>query len=352
MCASDCLYFTRLTVSEEAAYLPAPAGFHEWFITEAPLIPEVAAILRAYDAILHVDLFAELKNDGSSPFPGDKRTVETGIYAAAAHFLEKVLNLQPCCVGFYSSGVAPALIYTSVVSPEEYLSNILPFHVANRTAYVRAGEEHHIAQVRLEAAPDEDLEAFVVDTLRSPQFENRVYLKDRRHHHTVLIAGDEVLVRAVCRLTCLAFPSAGLRNPRVNETSSAHIPFYDSAPLVRLLDHATFHPPRVRLIGVSGEEVPAGTEDQRVLRDLIVNAATGFLDTGRAVRTAAKYVTGIRTVGSALGARVLRRTDIGEHPTALSAIDLAMQTFSGRRAPKRYSAQRVPIGFKREEKLI
>jgi hypothetical protein len=353
MCArGDCFYLTRLTVSEDGAYLPAPDGFHDWFTAEAPAIAEVNSILRAYHDILHVDLLGELKQGDCSAFPGDKRTIEAGIYAAAAHFLEKVLNLEPSCVAFYSSGVAPALIYTNVVSARAYLADILPFHVANRRAYAEAGEKFNIAQVRLEVAPNEDLESFIISAIRSPRFADRVYVKDRRHHHTILIAGDEVLVKALNELACSAFPSAGLRNPRVNRTSSAHLPFYDCARLVRLLDHATFHPPRVPLIGVSGEEVPAGADDQKILRDLVVNAAAGFLDTGRVVRTAAKYATTIRVVGSALGARVLRRTGIGGYPTALSAIELAMQTAAGRSAQKRHLAKRGTIALKQEEKLV
>ncbi|SFI25140.1 hypothetical protein [Bradyrhizobium sp. Gha] len=304
-----CLYFTRLTVSEEGAYFPADARARTQLISESRDIPAVAELLDGYRDILDVDLFGEL-NSFASP-RADKRAFETGIYAAAAYCFERSSGVSPTCLAFYSSGVAPALLFSGVVSPSTYLRELLPFHDRNRECYAASACKVRLAQVRLEGDCDEDIETFIAETIRKHAFERRVYLKDRRGLHTTLIGGEEKPVLLVREAVCEQFPSVLRRGAvlRLNE-ASAHLPFYDTGPLVQMLDGMRLSPPRFTLIGVAGERVPAGCGDQEVLRNLVIEAALGLLDTGRALRVAAEAADQLVIIGSRRGAYLLERPNI------------------------------------------
>jgi hypothetical protein len=317
-----CFYFTRLTVYDDGRYFPTEETFRDWFLSESVRLSEVREILDGYRELLGKDLYEEIQRPASKS--ADRRAFETGIYAAAAHFLEKEVGLSPSCLAFYSSGVTPVLLFTGIVSVHDYLRHILPFNERNREAYAEAGKRLKLAQVHFKGDPDDDVEGFLVTTIQERGLEGRVYLKDRRHHHTTMIGGLEADVLEVRKLACERFPAIARRAPVPrSDIVSAHLPFYDPQPLVGLLDGVQLSPPRHRIVGPVGEVIPAGCADQAVLRRLIVDSAMALLDTGQVVRTAARYASRLYVVGTRLGAGVLARTSIGGYPAAELATDVA-----------------------------
>jgi hypothetical protein len=125
-----------------------------------------------------------------------------------------------------------------------------------------------------------------------------------------------------------AFASVAAQNPKLVDTSSAHLPLYDRAPLCAMLDDIGFGVPRFTLIGIDGQVVRAGSDDQAAMRRLVAHAATGLMDTGKAIKAAAKLSDRLLVVGSAFGARVLDRTHLGGYPKAEPATDLMRQQAS------------------------
>jgi len=296
-------------VSEDGVYLPLPAERFEEFSAVALEIPSVRGILDAYSSCLSIDLLQEMQHPHSSGI--DRRILETGMYAAFAFYLEARFGLRPRALSFYSSGVAPALIFSESISPIGYLENLAPFHSANRHAYVAVERCLSIAQTRLEAEPDEDIEAFVETLLKESGGGHSVFIKDRRHKHTLLVAGEKEAIALVRERVGEAFPSVARRAPKLVDTSSAHLPLYDRAPLEEVLSHVAFDRPRFKLIGIDGDSVEAGCASQGDLRRLVHRAAFGFMDTGRVVRKASADADRLIVVGSPFGARVLDRTHLG-----------------------------------------
>jgi hypothetical protein len=337
-----CFYFTRLTVFEDGEYFPTDATFRERLIATGPRIPQVRRILEAYREIKGVDLFEEIRNPSSSN--EDKRMYETGIYAAAAYLLESDLGLIPECLAFYSSGVTPVLIFSGIVSAQGYLRYIYPFNERNRECYDEAGRRLPLAQVQFKGDPADDVEGFLMSIIREQGLEKRVYLKDRRHHHTTMIGGlaDDVL--HVAQSVRARFPSIARQAPVVRRNIvSAHMPFYDPQPVARLLDGMQFSPPRYPIIGPCGEEIEAGCTDQEVLRNLVVDAAVALLDTGKVVRTAAKYASRTLVVGTTLGAGVLDRAVIGGYPPGEMATDVACAAWEARDRAHRRGQPSAPM---------
>lgn len=303
------LYFTRLTVSEDGVYLPLPSDYLGAFCAASREIPAVRAILDAYAKCLSVDLLRELERPYSSGI--DRRVLEAGMYAAFAFYLEAAFGLRPRALAFYSSGVAPALMFARALSPVDYIEKLAPFHSANRKAYVAVEKCFSLAQARLEAKPDEDLESFVEALLKRSR--DIAFIKDRRHRHTLLIAGEKEAITRVCQTVAQAFASVA-QNPKVVETSSAHLPLYDRSPLEAMLKQVVFDPPHFQLIGIDGERIEAGCDNQDDLRRVVYQAAFGFLDTGRVVRKAAQISSKLLVIGSRFGARVLDRVHLGGYP--------------------------------------
>jgi hypothetical protein len=332
-----CLYFTRLTVNETGVYFPADNAARLRLISQSRSIPAVAELLESYRDILDVDLFGEM-NSLASP-RSDKRAFETGLFAAAAFVFERMSVIRPASVAFYSSGAAPALLFAGVVSPALYLRELLPFHHRNRKCYAASACNTRLAQVRIEGDIDEDIESFIAETIRKHAFERRVYLKDRRHQHTTLIGGEERAVLLVREAVCERFTSVARRGAvlRLNE-ASAHLPFYDPAPLIQMLDGIHFSPPRFPLIGVAGEVVPEGCDDQSILRNLVIEAAMGLLDTGRALRVASEAADQSVIIGSKRGAYLLRRPSIGVFASFSFAFDEADGKLEPAAAPEGITA--------------
>lgn len=254
-----CIYFTRLTVSEDGLYLPVPHECRSRFLTAYSDVPAIRAIHRAYADCFGLDLLDEMQFPAAKDI--DRRILEAGMYAAFAFFLEHSCNLHPKALAFYSSGIAPALMFAHVLSPAAYLTTLAPFHAANRAAYVAVEKRLHLAQTRLEADSGEDLESFVECALADPALKSRVYIKDRRHRHTLLVAGIRPEVERLRSMAMQAFASVASQNPKLVDTSSAHLPLYDHAPLRAMLDDVRFGVPRFTLIGIDGQILLAGSDD-------------------------------------------------------------------------------------------
>ena len=322
---SPTLYFTRLTVSEDGVYLPLPSDYLGAFCAASREISAVRAVLDAYASCLSIDLLREMQGRYSSGV--DRRVLEAGMYAAFAFYLEASLGLHPRALAFYSSGIAPALMFARALSPVDYIEKLAPFHSANRRAYVAVEKHLALAQARLEAEQDEDLESFVEALLNTSSNKDNIFIKDRRHRHTLLIVGEKEALTRVCQTVAQAFVSVAQRVPKVVDTSSAHLPLYDRAPLEAMLKQVVFDPPRFQLIGIDGERVAAGCDNQRDLRRLVYQAAFGFLDTGRVVREAAQISSKLLVIGSPFGARVLDRVHLGGYPKAELATSFLKDAF-------------------------
>lgn len=318
-----CVYFTRLTVSEDGLYLPLPHDCRAQFLAACPHIPAIRTILRAYADRFAIDLLTEWVTPTKHSI--DKRVLEAGMYAAFAFFLENRYNFLSSALAFYSSGIAPALMFAKMLSPDDYLATLAPFHCANREAYLAVEKRFALAQTRLESDADEDLESFVERALEDDMLKTRVYIKDRRHHHTLLLAGIRSEVEKVRKMAMEAFTSVARQNPKLVDTSSAHLPLYDRAPLDAMLENIRFDIPRFALIGIDGEALLSGTRDQAAMRRVVRHAAMGFMDTGKVVKEAAKFSNRIVVVGSPFGTRVLDRTHLGGYPIAEPATNLMRQ---------------------------
>jgi hypothetical protein len=254
-------------VSEDGRYLPLPDECRRRFLTGCSDVPAVNAIHRAYADCFGVDLLDEMQFPAAKDI--DRRILEAGMYAAFAFFLEHSCNLHFKALAFYSSGVAPALMFAHVLSPAAYLTTLAPFHAANRAAYVAVEKRLQLAQTRLEADSGEDLELFVECALADLALKSRVFIKDRRHRHTLLVAGIRPAVERLRSMAMQAFASVASQNPKLVETSSAHLPFYDHAPLQAMLDNIRFGVPRFTLIGIDGQILLAGSDDQAAMRRLV-----------------------------------------------------------------------------------
>jgi hypothetical protein len=318
-----CVYFTRLTVSEDGLYLPLPHDCRVQFLAACPHIPTIRTILCAYADRFAIDLLTELVTPTKHNI--DKRVLEAGMYAAFAFFLEDRYHFVPSALAFYSSGIAPALMFAKALSPDDYLARLAPFHSANRAAYLAVEKRLTLAQTRLEADITEDLESFVERALDDELLKTRVYIKDRRHRHTLLLAGVRSDVEKVRKMAMEAFSSVARQSPKLVDTSSAHLPLYDRAPLEAMLENIRFDIPRFTLIGIDGQTLFSGTRDQAAMRRVVSHAAMGFMDTGRVVREAAKLSNRTVVVGSPFGARVLDRTHLGGYPVAEPATNRMRQ---------------------------
>jgi hypothetical protein len=318
-----CVYFTRLTVSEDGLYLPLPHDYRAQFLAACSHIPTIRTILRAYADRFAIDLLTELVSPTKHSI--DKRVLEAGMYAAFAFFLENRYNFVPSALAFYSSGIAPALMFAKALSPDDYLARLAPFHSANRAAYLAVEKRFALAQTRLESDANEDLEPFVERALDDDMLKARVYIKDRRHRHTLLLAGIRSEVEKVRKMAMEAFTSVARQNPKLVDTSSAHLPLYDHAPLEAMLENIRFDIPRFAFIGIDGETLLSGTRDQAAMRRVVRHAAMGFMDTGKVVKEAAKFSNRTVVVGSPFGTRVLDRTHLGGYPLAEPATNLMRQ---------------------------
>lgn len=315
-----CIYFTRLTVSEDGIYLPLPHDCRASFINACPHIPAIRTILRAYADMFAIDLLAEWTTPTKHSI--DRRVLEAGMYASFAYYLEERHNVLPSALAFYSSGIAPALMFAKAISPHDYLANLAPFHSANRTAYVNAESRFELAQTRLESDVNEDLESFVEHALDEESLKARVFIKDRRHHHTLLVAGSRAEVERVRRMAMDAFASVAHQSPKLVDASSAHLPLYDRAPLEALLETIRFNAPRFPLIGIDGSTLLSSNADQTAMRHVVQHAAMGFMNTGKVIKEAAQLSNRMIVVGSPFGIRVLDRTHLGGYPVAEPASNL------------------------------
>jgi hypothetical protein len=321
MGSEGCLYFTRLTVREDDVYLPLPKLMLARFANAAREIGEIQDILKTYRERFGVDLIEELKNPAE--VKTDKRIVETGMYAAFAFFLENIGYIKPTCVAFYSSGIAPALVFSRSLTMDSYLEQLAAFHSENRRAYEETGERCGLAQVRLQSAPEENLIEFIQGVLREQGLTGKVFFKDRLHRSTCNVAGDREGVTKVLTSVCSRFSSIAGQKPQIYPSPSAHLPFYDHAGLKELLKPVIFAPPRFRLIGIQGEEYSPETDSLEDLRQLVSNAALGPINTGNVVGTAAKYAKRFVVVGSPRGASVFdRAVKLAGYPGA----EIAAQT--------------------------
>jgi hypothetical protein len=329
--ARPCFYFPRITVDEDRSYF----GGDEWVIevlaNAAGDVPGIRDIARAFDECLGIDMFDAARSFSQADFQGG-RALQVGLYAAAACLLEQRFAIGPSCVGCYSAGVSPAFICAGVFTMADYLDRITPFHTENRSRLFSAARNTQLRQALIEGVPEEDdVESFAAECITSLALSGRVYFKDRRHQHTIVLGGVEADLAAVCQRLTDRFPAVARTGVTLYPASSAHLPFYTRDGLAEMLADVEFRPPRLPVIGPNGEHALPLASDAGALRRMYADAVISPLDTGRSVRAISTCADAIYVVGTKRGGKVLAHTEIGGFAQAVPLGSLVQRELSSAR---------------------
>jgi hypothetical protein len=299
-----CIYFSRLTVDEERALCASQEKVLERMLAVMKTTPRFQLLRSAFAEQIQRDPF-DLKSQYTSPTEiMTNRLQQMALFLAIGYFLEDLLGTGPSCVSFYSSGVQPAVVYTGCVSIDDYFSHILPLVRENRVRIEEAGRRHALVECLLVGAEDDKVEAFVQRTIVEAGYSGRVFIKDVRGQHAILVAGFHDEVARVRSHTSDAFASVAARERRIHQTDGAHIPLYERAAFDSLLAWGGMSSPRVPIVGTCGELLLNGDSGRVV--SILSDAISGPMDTHRTLREVRKLSNFIAVVGSELGAKVLR----------------------------------------------
>jgi hypothetical protein len=303
---SLCIYFARLTVDEERAICASRVEVEvlRRVLAETEHTPRFQAIRSAFEQKIQRDPF-DLTLEYASPTDVmTNRLQQMALFLVIAYFLEEMLGVKPSCVSFYSSGVQPALVYAGCVSIGEYFEHVLPLVRENRVRIEEAGRRLSLVECLLVGKEDDEVETFVRKTIAEMEYAGRVFIKDVRGRHAVLIAGfnDEV-VRVRSRVSD-AFADVAAKRRRIHQTDGAHIPLYERAPFASLLAWGGVSSPRMPMIGTSGELLPC--DDSAPVVSILSDAVSSPMNTHRTLHQVRKFSRFIVIVGSELGARVIQ----------------------------------------------
>jgi hypothetical protein len=320
---STCFYFSRLTADEEESFRIAGPNLFDQIRQTASEIPETVDLLQRYQEVMQVDLFDAIQSYEAPQEVMRNRMIHLGFCVATAFFVERVIGRTAKCVGFYSSGVQPALVYSGSVSIHEFFDCVLPFVRGVRRALVEAGQRHRLAACLLVSDHrDDNVEGFVTQVIAERGLAKRVFFKDRRHQYSTLIAGFREEVSLVRSAILQAFPSISPKSARLHDADGAHMPLYPEGEMRDALDRIVLRPPRFPLVGTAGQVLPAGCRDQDAMRLLLWDAVSGPMDTGAAMRAIAARGCELLAIGSEFGAKVLRGTEIDGCPRVVVVDDL------------------------------
>jgi hypothetical protein len=273
-------------------------------LAETEHTPRFQAIRSVFEQKIQRDPFDLTSEYASATDIMTNRLQQMALFLVIAYFLEDILGVKPSCVSFYSSGVQPALVYTGCVSIDDYFEHILPLVRENRARIEEAGRRHSLVECLLVGKEDNEVETFVRKTISEMEYASRVFIKDVRGRHAVLIAGfnDEV-IRVRCRVSD-AFADVAAKGRRIHQTDGAHIPLYERAPFASLLAWGGVSSPRMPIIGTSGERL-LSNDSARVV-SILSDAVSSPMNTHRTLHEVKNLSSFIAIVGSELGARVIQ----------------------------------------------
>jgi hypothetical protein len=301
---SPCIYFARLTVDEERAVCASRLEVLRRVLAENGHAPRLQAIRSAFEQKIQRDPF-DLTWEYVSPTDVmTNRLQQMALFLVIAYFLEDWLGVKPSCVSFYSSGVQPALVYAGCVSIGEYFEHVLPLVRENRVRIEEAGRRHSLVECLLVGKEDDEVETFVRKTITEMEYAGRVFIKDVRGQHAVLIAGFKNEVICVRSRVSDAFADVAAKRRRIHQTDGAHIPLYERAPFASLLAWGGVSSPRLPIIGTSGELLRG--DDSAPVVSMLSDAVSGPMNTYRTMHEVQKLGSLIAVVGSELGAKVIQ----------------------------------------------
>ncbi len=302
------LYFTRLSVEEEKCFFPPRSLFIPMVKRAINEIPAARAIADAYRRIDGVELTKLFTVDTTKLEPHLPKRYQTGLYACAALALAGELESPVSAAGFYSGGSTAAYLFAGVFDPDTYLDKIFPFNMAVRADMAAKGANRNLAQVLLRVEVGADLESVADQLVAHPPFIDRVFVKDRRQPHAVLMAGYRDDLLAAVEVLGSTFPE--LKGAKLfPHRFAAHLPFLDHGRLGAMLREEWFNPPICDIIGTWHESVATGSHDRATLKEIFVDGCVGPMNTGSTILELTRRTDEIYVIGSRHGARVLEPFD-------------------------------------------
>jgi hypothetical protein len=297
------IYFTRLSADEDRCFFPPQSAFIPMVKNALKTLPAARAIADAYRRVDGVELSDLFTVDLRNLHPELPKRYQTGLYACAALALADQIGSPIDSVGFYSGGATAAYLIAGAYDAETYLTKVFLFNRAVRADMAAKGEGQNLAQVLLCLEPENDIESEASTLVAQPRFANRVFVKDRRQPHSVLMAGYwEDLAHAV---ECLSRAHPEISGARLYpHRFAAHLPLLDHERLGSILQEEWFDPPNCDIVG-SAETAARGTQDRALLRRVFLDGCVGPMNTGRSMVELARRASVIHVVGSGHGARVL-----------------------------------------------
>jgi hypothetical protein len=302
----SCIYFPRLTVDEEGQFCDLPIHVVDWIVNVVRDIPAIDDLIGAYRDCLNINLIDSFRHFRPASNPIGNRTQQLGLYVILAHFIEHVAGETVACVSFYSSGAQAAYIYSGAVTAQQYLRELLPLNNANRTQIVKSGERLRLSEILVrKTAVEGSVETILTEAIQAIGAEGKLFLKDRRGSACCLVAGYSEAVENL-RGALIANKSPVLLG-KPSRADGAHIPVYDRGPLESLSLKVAFKPPRMTIVGGSGEQLNPESCSAADLRMTYLNGVIGPLNTGASMESVALSARRIIIAGTPYGAGVLHK---------------------------------------------